>query len=102
MKLHTPVSSSSDSSRRTRGSGTLGTRRTVTHLVEDLYTRELAEATSVGELPVRVTRAGARLSPRILLVNADPLALERINARLAGEGYRVIAVSSFQYAKQAM
>jgi CheY-like chemotaxis protein len=38
-------------------------------------------------------------SARILLVDADPAALRRVDARLSGQGYGVAAVSSLEAAK---
>ncbi len=44
----------------------------------------------------------SRTRTLILLVNADPVLLRRIDLHLSDEGYRVAAVSSFQLAKEAL
>lgn len=51
---------------------------------------------------MQVPSTEPRRLPRVLLVNADRMALSRLEARLTSSGYRVLAVSSFHYAKHSL
>jgi len=79
---------------------TLGSDRTETHPVERLPAPELAGAAALGDLAVEFPRTELQRPTRILLVNADPVALRRIDAHLSGEGYVVSTLSTFQSAKE--
>ena len=88
MKSHSGVA-------RTVGTGRSQTPGAQGHLVHDL-----ASVISLRELALESPRPGTQRSARILLVNADPVVLRQIDARLSGEGYWVAPVSSFELAKQ--
>jgi DNA-binding response OmpR family regulator len=53
-----------------------------------------------GTQGARVLRTDVRPRARILLVNADPVALLRIAACLSHEGYEVVAVPTFHGARE--
>jgi len=48
----------------------------------------------------RTPRPDGRSRARVLLVNADPLTLLRLDARLSGEGYEVASVPTFHGARE--
>jgi len=55
---------------------------------------------SFGTQRTHVSRTEVRPRRRILLVNADQLALMRLDARLTGEGYVVVPVRTFHAARK--
>lgn len=57
-------------------------------------------AAASGDLARELPRTEPQRPTRILVVNADPVALQRIDAYLSGEGYAVTSLSTFQSAKQ--
>src|SRR5712664_2550231 len=81
---------------------TPGTDRSETHTVKPHLAHDPASVISLRELVVDVPRSESHRSARILLVNADPVVLRQIDARLSGEGYWVAPVSSFELAKQLL
>ncbi len=63
---------------------------------------ERIDEASAALLRLQGPASYSRRHIRILLVNADPVALRRIGAYLSDEGYWVASVSSFQLAKELL
>jgi CheY-like chemotaxis protein len=78
---------------RTRGTS-------VTHLAKRSSAHEVAGASVLREREAQAPIAEPQRPARILLVDADPVALSRLEADLSGEGYMVATAPSFQAAKQ--
>ena len=102
MKPETREPRSSHTTRRERTSKSRDAARTGPHVVDGPSAPERAGVARMVELPPNMPRTELQRPTRILLVNADPVILQRIDANLAGEGYEVVAVSSFQLAKQLL
>jgi len=98
MKSHRQMSRLSGAKRRTGALSAVRTERTAARPLERPFTPEWPGLRTIGGLTLEM----GRLEPQratILLVNADHMALWRIEAQLSAEGYVVMAVPSFDAAK---
>src|SRR5438128_2275133 len=98
MKSHRQMSRLSGAKRRTGALSAVRTERTAARPLERPFTPEWPGLRTIGGLTLEMGRPEPQRAT-ILLVNADHMALWRIEAQLSAEGYVVMAVPSFDAAK---